>query len=612
MRDRLKNSTHRTVRLLALSALLIFLATAFRAGFLRDETDFPNYYTAAVLVRKGEPLHQFYDWTWFAREMDKAGLTRHIGNYTPHTPLTMLPMVGLAGLSVQHAKQVWLVCNLFFLAGTLWMLSQIAGRTVEQLWLFTFCGYFSLYSNFLLGQYYVFLMFLLGLTLYLLHRGQFCAGGIAAGVAFSLKLYGGPYLLYFIATRKWKSVAGMIAAVSSATAVAVALFGWPDVRNYALQVLPRSLEGGAIDPYNPQNQTMSTLLRICFLRDQQLHPHPLWNAPAVFFFLRAFFGLTIVLFLYLGARKADTVERDFGWFVIALLLLSTNVSSYTFVLMLLPFVLLIEGCGPLQSTCLAVSCVLLTFPLRLAWLFPKVWLLFGLFVMFGWERWRKLAAKSLALATIAIVLCSTLITWKQMQKYEEEPGRHAQQISAGGITLFSSFPVVTPAGLFFQSMGHHRYFVRWLHDTYFEEIWLEGNAFRPWQLADGSIGLESVDHGTSKVMRFDPATRSLTPSELRVPMIDTSSAMSPDGKWLAYTSDETWARHLWLRNLDSGQVVRVAGGNCNSSWPAWELDSRSIVFASDCGRALGLPTLYRMQIPDPTRLVDVRSTATER
>jgi len=609
---RLKNPTGWILRLLALTSLLIFLATAFRAGFQRDETDFPNYYTAAVLVRRGEQLRNFYDWTWFAREMDKTGLQQHIGNYSPHTPLTMLPIVVLAGLSVQHAKQVWLICNLFFLAGTLWMLSQITGRAVEHLWLFTFCGYFSLYSNFLLGQYYVFLMFLLTLTLYLLHRGQFWASGLTAGVAFALKLYGGPYLLYFIATRRWKSVAAMVAAVFSAVGVAIALFRRPDVQYYATHVLPRSLEGGAIDPFNARNSTMSALLRICFLSDPQLNPHPLWNAPAVFFFLRAFFGLTILLFLYLGARKAENVGRDFGWFVIALLLLSTNVASYTFILMLLPFVLLLEERGPFQSAYLALSCVLLTFPLHLAWLFPKVWLLLGLFVMFGWERWRKLPTKSLALAASALVIFSALITWRQMDSYQEEPGRHAQQLSAGGTSLFSSFPVITPAGLFFQSMGYDRYFVRWLHDAQVEEIKLEGNTFRPTPLADGSIGLEQVEHGIPNFVRFDPATRKVTPTEVPIPVIDRSSAVSPDGQWLAYTSEETGSLHLWLRNLDSGRLVRLAGGNCDSSWPAWDLDSHSIVFASDCGRAAGLPVLYRMQIPNPTGPVDVRSNPIER
>src|SRR4029077_500107 len=87
-------------RFVALTTLLFFLATSFRAGWQRDETDFPNYYTAAVLVREGKPLRNFYDWTWFAREMNKAGLEGQLGNYFPHTPLTMLPMVEFAGLSM--------------------------------------------------------------------------------------------------------------------------------------------------------------------------------------------------------------------------------------------------------------------------------------------------------------------------------------------------------------------------------------------------------------------------------------------------------------------------------------------------------------------------------
>jgi hypothetical protein len=236
----------------------------------------------------------------------------------------------------------------------------------------------------------------------------------------------------------------------------------------------------------------------------------------------------------------------------------------------------------------------------------------GLFVVFGWERWRKLSGKTLSLAAAAIVICSTLTAWKQMHGYQEEPGRHAQQISAGGIGLFSSFPVVTHAGLFFQSMDGDRYFVRWEHGAHFEEIRLAGNAFYPSALSDGSIALEYVEDGVSKFERFDPGTRKVSPGEIVVPAVDRSSAVSPDGKWLAHTSDEGWVRHLWLRNLDSGREVRVAGGDCNSSLPAWALDSRSLVFASDCGRALELPTLYRMQIPENSvGVMGVRSISNE-
>ena len=200
-------------RALALLAFAFFLFNAFWAGWTRAETDFPNYYTAALLVRKGLPLHNYYDWTWFLRQMNYAGIERQLGAYTPQTPLTMLPMMGFTTLGPQTAKQIWLVLNLGFLAATVFLLSRVTRFRFEQVALLAFLGYYSLYLNFLYGQYYVFLLFLLTLTYFFLHRGNGWASSTVAGIAFGLKLYGGPFLLYFAAKRNWKAVAGMTVAI---------------------------------------------------------------------------------------------------------------------------------------------------------------------------------------------------------------------------------------------------------------------------------------------------------------------------------------------------------------------------------------------------------------
>ena len=68
-----------TARGAAAVAFVIFLSTAFRAGWTQSATDFPNYYTAAVLVRERMPLRRFYDWTWFARQMNYSGVERQLG-----------------------------------------------------------------------------------------------------------------------------------------------------------------------------------------------------------------------------------------------------------------------------------------------------------------------------------------------------------------------------------------------------------------------------------------------------------------------------------------------------------------------------------------------------
>src|ERR1700686_2394211 len=99
-----------------------FLATSFRKGWSRNETDFLNYYTAAVWLRHDAALRDYYDWTWFQRQMNYAGIEHQLGAYLPQTPLTMLPIVPFAGFPVRTAKQIWLALNLVFLAATLWML----------------------------------------------------------------------------------------------------------------------------------------------------------------------------------------------------------------------------------------------------------------------------------------------------------------------------------------------------------------------------------------------------------------------------------------------------------------------------------------------------------
>ena len=48
-----------------------------------------------------------------------------------------------------------------------------------------------------------------------------------------------------------------------------------------------------------------------------------------------------------------------------------------------------------------------------------------------------------------------------------------------------------------------------------------------------------------------------------------------------------------MRSVATGKAERIAGGRCDNGEPAWELDSSAVVFASDCGRAYGLPALYR-------------------
>ncbi len=295
----------RAHRLLALAAMIVFCGTAFRAGWNRAETDFPNYYTAAVLVRKGEPLRNYYDWTWFQRQMEYVGIEGQLGGYVPQTPLTMLPLLPLARYAPQTAKRIWLTLNMGFLLGAIFLLSRVTRFSVSEIGLLAFAGYGTLYSNFLLGQYYVFLLFVLVLAFYLLYRSNRYASGFVFGTAFALKLYGGPFLLYLVAKRDRRAVTGMIIGSLVLAVAAMAIFGWPDIVYFATHIVPRALQGETLDPYNAGNGTLSTLLRRVFLPEPELNPAPLWKAPGLFFFLQPFLTLAILIFPLLALRESN-------------------------------------------------------------------------------------------------------------------------------------------------------------------------------------------------------------------------------------------------------------------------------------------------------------------
>jgi hypothetical protein len=70
-------------------------------------------------------------------------------------------------------------------------------------------------------------------------------------------------------------------------------------------------------------------------------------------------------------------------------------------------------------------------------------------------------------------------------------------------------------------------------------------------------------------------------------------ALSPDGNWMAYSHLNHGSWNLWLRNQHTGTIRRIADVPCNQIQSAWEADSRTLLYASDCGRGLWLTAVER-------------------
>jgi len=73
-------------------------------------------------------------------------------------------------------------------------------------------------------------------------------------------------------------------------------------------------------------------------------------------------------------------------------------------------------------------------------------------------------------------------------------------------------------------------------------------------------------------------------------------ALSPDGRWMAYSRLDHGAWNLWLRDEGNGATRRIANIPCNQINPAWEDDSKTLLYSTDCGRSLWFTAIARRRV----------------
>jgi Tol biopolymer transport system component len=73
-------------------------------------------------------------------------------------------------------------------------------------------------------------------------------------------------------------------------------------------------------------------------------------------------------------------------------------------------------------------------------------------------------------------------------------------------------------------------------------------------------------------------------------------AISPDGRWLAYSHMEKGVWNLWLMDLVSGAERRIGNVPCNEVQPSWESDSEVVLYGTDCGRSVWFTAVARRRV----------------
>jgi len=111
--------------------------------------------------------------------------------------------------------------------------------------------------------------------------------------------------------------------------------------------------------------------------------------------------------------------------------------------------------------------------------------------------------------------------------------------------------------------------------------------------ATDRIILSARRHGPPAFFTTGPYLHEVSPE--MAPKPRRFPSVSPDGRWLAFSQRDLSNWQLWIRDLRTHEERRLTDSDCNSVAPAWYPDSKTLVYATDCGRGYGLTALCRMQ-----------------
>jgi serine/threonine-protein kinase len=105
-----------------------------------------------------------------------------------------------------------------------------------------------------------------------------------------------------------------------------------------------------------------------------------------------------------------------------------------------------------------------------------------------------------------------------------------------------------------------------------------------WSPDGGTLILQQLDHPETKwdVMTFRPGVDTEAVPLLDSPFMEMLAELSPDGRWIAYTSDESGRLEVYVRSypdLGSKWQVSTDGG----IEPAWSRDGTELFYRDEAG-----------------------------
>jgi glycosyl transferase family 87 len=363
----------------ALMALFLFRSVT------QPPSDFAGYYFGGRELLHGR-FGNAYDMEKLNLLIAHTGYRDVFVSYAPFPPFTALVFAPFLVFPMDTAKLVFDIFSCLLLLFTLMRARIFFHLLPLSMLLLPVVFLFPIVNNLFFGQSYLLLCCLLLEGFMAYRRKQLALSAILWGVAILFKIFPGILLIFLLLRKRYKEAVALILACFLLLTLSILINGWAVWKYYIFEILPKVNNGELNDSFAYLFQSAFMLLKRLFVSDTLLNPHPVTNAPLLFGILLGLFKATIlttaVMFTirigkirigktrvgmsrvgktHIGRAPAHSTNpghelpptqtdsgspgnREFTAFsiwIIASMLISPNGSSYSLVLLIIPFLALL-------------------------------------------------------------------------------------------------------------------------------------------------------------------------------------------------------------------------------------------------------------------------------
>lgn len=305
--------------------------------------DFSNYYFGGQFLAENHFNSSIYFPYQFNQTILASGYSGIFASYAPNTPFLAVLFVPFSLISITLAKITFNVFSFILFAYSVYRLFAFYKLNPLFALLVPVLFLVPIKNSLLFGQVYFLLFFLLSEGWLAYEKQQWKTMALFWSLAILLKVFPALLILFLVFKKQWKPL--FYLAISGVLLLGISvLFTGMDVWIFYLtQVLPKASNGEIATAFVDNYQSVFMFLKRIFVYDSIENPHAVFHADSWFTAIVFAFKIGGLALGYFISRKNTNALFVFSYWILAMILLSPYGSTYTFVLMLFPFLALLKS-----------------------------------------------------------------------------------------------------------------------------------------------------------------------------------------------------------------------------------------------------------------------------